>query len=389
MKMNTILAFPIQKVINYAGFRAVIGIYIFLISVTFLTHLVGTNVNNLIPTHVLSVELGILFYLSIALILVFQHELKVFNQMFVSLNADTFDYRHLKTSNLISSNSLDELMSSYREIGRVNDKNKDKLNEVAYSAIQVIDTSHAVTENVQRQSDATNSAAAAINEMSASLGEVNIRINDVHHSSQHAFVTAEKGRASIIELKTSLHQVSSEAHETSDDIKQLMTLAHTVDEITKSIQSIADQTNLLALNASIEAARAGEMGRGFSVVADEVRSLAKRSHTSAEDIVKNVSLVIEQGEKISLSMSKVVEQSERCDQDSSLVDASLQEIEGATFEVREKMEIVSKNAEQQTIATEEISKHVELVVQGARDNANIAKQAETVATHLKSLTQNK
>lgn len=387
--MNTILAFPIQKVINYAGFRAVIGIYIFLISVTFLTHLVGDNVNNLIPTHVLSVELGILFYLSIALILVFQHELKVFNQMFVSLNADTFDYRHLKTSNLISSNSLDELMSSYREIGRVNDKNKDKLNEVAYSAIQVIDTSHAVTENVQRQSDATNSAAAAINEMSASLGEVNIRINDVHHSSQHAFVTAEKGRASIIELKTSLHHVSSEAHETSDDIKQLMTLAHTVDEITKSIQSIADQTNLLALNASIEAARAGEMGRGFSVVADEVRSLAKRSHTSAEDIVKNVSLVIQQGEKISLSMSKVVEQSERCDQDSSLVDESLQEIERATFEVREKMEIVSENAEQQTIATEEISKHVELVVQGARDNANIAKQAETVATHLKSLTQNK
>jgi len=389
MKMSTILAFPIQKIINYAGFKAIIGIYIFLISITFVTYVMGINFNNLIPAHVLSVELSVLFYLSIALLLVFKHELKVFNQMFVSLNADTFDYRHLQTSNLISSNSLDELMSSYREIGRVNDKNKDKLNEVAYSAIQVIDTSHAVTENVQRQSDATNSAAAAINEMSASLEEVNIRINDVHQSSQHAFVTAEKGRVSIVELKTSLHDVSSEAHETADDIKQLMTLAHTVDEITQSIQSIAEQTNLLALNASIEAARAGEMGRGFSVVADEVRALAKRSHTAADDIVKNVNSVIQQGEKISLSMSKVVEQSERCDQGSSLVDESLKEIESATFEVREKMEIVSINAEQQTIATNEISKHVELVVQGAMDNANIAKQAETVATHLKSLTQNK
>ena len=385
--MNTILAFPIQKVINYAGFKAMIGIYISLIVIILSTHFVEINFSNIVPMYALSIELGILFYLSIALVFVFKHELKLFNQMFVSVNADTFDYRHLQTSNLISANSLDELMSSYREIGRVNDKNKDKLNEVAYSAIQVIDTSHAVTENVQRQSDATNSAAAAINEMSASLGEVNIRINDVHHSSQHAFVTAEKGRASIIELKASLNKVSFEAHETSNDIKQLMTLAHTVDEITQSIQAIAEQTNLLALNASIEAARAGEMGRGFSVVADEVRALAKRSHTAADDIVKNVSLVIQQGEKINLSMSKVVEQSEHCDQGSSLVDESLQEIEGATFEVREKMEIVSVNAEQQTIATDEISRHVELVVQGARDNANIAKQAETVATHLKSLTQ--
>lgn len=385
--MNTVIAFPIQKIINYAGFKAIISIYICLIVVTITTHIVEFFLIDKVPTHALSIELGLLLYLSIALILVFKHELKLFNQMFISLNADTFDYRHLQTSNLITANSLDELMSSYREIGRVNDKNKDKLNEVAYSAIQVIDTSHAVTKNVQKQSDATNSAAAAITQMSVSLSEVNIRINDVHHSSEHAFVTAEKGRASIIELKTSLDQVAFEAHETSDDIKQLMTLAHTVDEITKSIQSIADQTNLLALNASIEAARAGEMGRGFSVVADEVRALAKRSHTAADDIVKNVTLVIEQGNKISLSMSKVVDQSSQCEQGANLVDDSLQEIEGATFEVREKMEIVSVNAEQQTIATDEISKHVELVVQGAQDNAHIAKQAETVATHLKSLTQ--
>lgn len=86
-------------------------------------------------------------------------------------------------------------------------------------------------------------------------------------------------------------------------------------------------------------------------------------------------------------MSHVVNQSAQCEQGADVVDQSLQEIEGATFEVREKMKVVACNAEQQMLATNEIAEHVELVVQGARANANVAKQVETVATHLKSLTQ--
>ncbi|TEW44489.1 chemotaxis protein [Psychromonas sp. RZ5] len=386
-KMNNIIAYPIQNIINYAGFRAMLSIYITLILLIIATYFVTLYFPGTLPSQALPIELFLLLYLSMSLIVVFKNELKLFNQMFTSVNADTFDYRHLKTSNLIAAAALDELMSSYRELGRVNDKNKDRLNEVAYSAIQVIDTARAVTVNVEKQSDATNSTAAAINEMSTSLTEVNSRIGDVHHSSEHAYVTAEKGRVSIAELKSSLDHVAFEAHETSSDIEQLMTLANAVAEISESIQGIAAQTNLLALNASIEAARAGEYGRGFAVVADEVRALATRSHTAADSIVKNVGLVIDQGNKISTSMAKVVTQSSQCTEGANIVDQSLQEIEEATFEVREKMKIVATNAEQQMIATDEISRHVELVVQGARDNADIAKQTETVATHLKSLTQ--
>lgn len=386
--MNNIIAYPVQKIINYVGFKAILSAYIALILCIIATHIISLNSTDMLYIHTMTIALSILLYLSFALIIVFNHELKLFNQMFVSLNADAFDYRQLKPSRLFVDTALDELMLSYREIGRVNDKNKDKLNEVSFSAVQVIETAHAVTENVQKQSDATHSTAAAINEMSASLSEVNSRIGDVHQSSQHAFEIAEKGRRSIVELKLSLNQVASEAHQTAIDIDALMTLADSVADISQSIQGIAAQTNLLALNASIEAARAGEMGRGFSVVADEVRSLAKHSHTAADSIVNNVALVIKQGNKISQSMAKVVTQSSQCDKGADVVDESLQEIEGATFEVREKMEIVAANAQQQTIATDEIAKHVEYVVEGARANAEIAKQAETVATHLKSLTQN-
>lgn len=385
--MNDVIAFPVQKLINYAGFKSILSIYFSLIVLTLTTYLIGLNTTDFLPAHALTVELVALLYFSIALLIVFNHELKLLKTMFASLNADSFDYRQLKTSRLVAATSLDELMVTYREIGRVNDQNKDKLNEVAFSAIQVIDTAHAVAENVQKQSDATNSTAAAITEMSASLSEVNVRISDVHHSSQHAFETAETGRKSIVELKGSLDQVAFEANETATDIEQLMTLANTVADISQSIQGIADQTNLLALNASIEAARAGDMGRGFAVVADEVRELANRSYTAADSIVNNVASVIKQGDKISLSMSKVVSQSLQCDEGADVVDNSLQEIEKATFEVREKMQIVAANAEQQAIATDEIAKHVEFVVEGARDNSEIAKQAETVATHLKALTQ--
>jgi len=385
--MTQLIAFPIQKMLNYIGFKAVLSLYMFVFIVLIITHTTNSFSLEILPSQLMSVELGILFYLTIAFIIIFNNELKSFNAMFTSVNADEFDYRHLKASNLIAATSLDDLMSSYRELGRGNDKNKERLNEVAYSAVQVIDTAHAVTENVQQQSDATNSAAAAITQMSVSLEDVNQRITDVHHSSQEAFVIAEQGKVSIVDLKSSLDKVVFEAQETANDIEQLMTLANAVATISESIQGIADQTNLLALNASIEAARAGEMGRGFSVVADEVRNLALRSRTSADTIVENVSLVIDQGEKINNSMSKVISQSSVCEQKADIVNESLQGIESATYQVREKMEIVSANAQQQTIATNEISKHVESVVKGAKDNADIAKQAETVATHLKSLTQ--
>jgi len=386
--MNNLLVFPVQKIIKYIGFKPTLGIYLFIIVLTASTYTFSLIFPGLLTKHLLSVEFLVLVYFSFSLIYILSNELTIFNKVLSSLNAETFDYRHLQTSNLIAASSLEQLTSSYRELGRVNDQNKDRLNEVAYSAMQVIDTAHAVSENVQKQSDATNSTAAAITEMSTAISEVNTRISDVHHSSQHAFVTAEKGRTSISELKTSLEHVAFEAHATANDIGLLMKLANSVAEISESIQGIADQTNLLALNASIEAARAGDMGRGFAVVADEVRSLANRSHTAADNIVKNVALVIDQGNKISISMSKVVKQSSQCKEGADVVDYALQEIEGATFEVREKMEIVAINAEQQTIATDEISNHVELVVQGARSNAKIAKQAEMVATHLKSLTQN-
>lgn len=314
-------------------------------------------------------------------------ELSNFKGLLINFDAESFDYRKLTIQTLLPVDAIEQFMNSYRELSRVNNQHHDKLSEVDYSASQVIDKAQAVSVNVQKQSDATSSTAAAINEMSHSLIEVNDRISDVHVSSKHANQAAQSGRNTILDLKSSLDVVLTEAKETQQDIQRLEQLATIVSSTSESIQGIADQTNLLALNASIEAARAGEMGRGFAVVAEEVRALAHRARDAADSIGNNVNTVLSQSKKIAQNMSNVVQQTTHCESQSSLVDDALVDISTATDLVQQKMESVSTTAEQQSAATLEISQHIELVVQGARDNAQIVKETEIVAGHLKMLTQ--
>jgi methyl-accepting chemotaxis protein len=326
-------------------------------------------------------------YLLIGLIVIFRTQWLHFNQLISHFDNVSFDARQLHFDPILPHRSINDLTKTYREMGRINDQHKDRLKEVAFSASRVINSAHIVTENVQKQSDATSSNASAIVEMSQSLDDVSKRIIDVHNSSQIAYAKAEIGRKSITSLNGKLSSVVEEAICTQTGIGELNKLAVIVESISESIQGIAGQTNLLALNASIEAARAGELGRGFAVVADEVRSLAHNSHQAADNIVNNVKFVLQKCNDITLSMAKVVQQAAICQQEAVTTNTALVDIEQANQDVQQKMQIVSSNVEQQTLATNEIAQHIELVVRGAQDNAEVAKQAETVAVHLRNLTQ--
>ncbi|MDU0112029.1 methyl-accepting chemotaxis protein [Psychrosphaera aquimarina] len=375
---------PARQLIKFIGFNAYISSLLLLVFAFFPISL-STNINihpTLIPLYAL-----ITFYLCLSLVLILSMELSNFKGLLINFDAESFDYRKLTIQTLLPVDAIEQFMNSYRELSRVNNQHHDKLSEVDYSASQVIDKAQAVSVNVQKQSDATSSTAAAINEMSHSLIEVNDRISDVHVSSKHANQAAQSGRNTILDLKSSLDVVLTEAKETQQDIQRLEQLATIVSSTSESIQGIADQTNLLALNASIEAARAGEMGRGFAVVAEEVRALAHRARDAADSIGNNVNTVLSQSKKIAQNMSNVVQQTTHCESQSSLVDDALVDISTATDLVQQKMESVSTTAEQQSAATLEISQHIELVVQGARDNAQIVKETEIVAGHLKMLTQ--
>lgn len=302
------------------------------------------------------------------------------------LDLTHFDPRQLDWQSALPHNTQVKLMAVFRELARVNELQQNRMKEVAFSAQQVIETANAVSDNVEKQSDATTSTASAITEMTHSLEEVALKIGQVHASSVEASDLAQSGKTQLLHLDESLHDVSAEATSTQDRMAKLRTLAETVESSSHMIQTIAQQTNLLALNASIEAARAGQFGRGFAVVADEVRDLAGRSHQVAEEIVSISQSVLDQCNDIVTSMEKVVERAAISNKSADDVSRALDSIVCATQQVQIEMEVVSTNAEQQNIATQEISEHVEKVVQGAVANADIAKQSELVASHLKNLT---
>lgn len=334
------------------------------------------------------ITIGCIFlYIFSGVFLLITHEIYQFELLLTDIDAKDFDYRHISTNSWLFSSSLPELLRVYRELSRINTAFSARMSEVEHSSVQVIYTSNQVADNVKKQSDSTHSTAAAIVEMSQSLADVSDKINSVHDAANQANLVAEKGRKDVIALHNEISHVENCAKRTQQEMILLDKSSEIVLKMTESIQQISKQTNLLALNASIEAARAGDFGRGFSVVAEEVKALAEKSNDSAANIINSVTKVREQSQNIVESMNDVVMRTQNCIRESNTVDNALAVIAKETGNVKEEVRIISVNAEQQKTATLEISEHVELVVEGARSNADIAKQAEHVAFHLKNLTQ--
>lgn len=387
--MSQLLLRPISWMISVIGFR---NLVIILLTVELL-HLVSIvdsfpfdSSLSLLDWFKLGTA-GLILYLSIAFLSLINIRLNNFHSVLKKIDATDFDHRQLNLKGLFPDSTITQLVNTYREFNRHSLNYGERLKEVEFSAAQVITKANCVSDNVEKQSDATRSTAAAITQMSQSLADVNQQIKDVHVASESAHGTATQGHVNLNALNGALDQVVEEANHTDASIKELQELAIKVSKASESIQDIADQTNLLALNASIEAARAGELGRGFAVVADEVRALAHRSRTAADGIVRDTNTVLEQSKEISSRMTVVVDKSNSCSQQAHEIDASLAAIEDATSDVQVKMQIVSANSDQQATATEEIAFHIEQVVNGAQANADIAKETETVASHLKLLTQ--
>jgi methyl-accepting chemotaxis protein len=330
---------------------------------------------------------SIFLYLFIGVLFFISNDISQFKLLLTNVDVKNFDYRHISTNSWLFSDALTELLKTYRELSRINTAFSARMNEVEHSSVQVIYTANQVAKNVKKQSDSTHATAAAITEMSQSLEDVSNKINTVHDAANQASLVAKQGRADVIALHNEISHVECSANRTHQEMRLLDESSDIVLKMTESIQQISKQTNLLALNASIEAARAGEFGRGFSVVAEEVRALAEKSNESAVNIITSVTKVREQSQTIVESMTDVVTRANHCIQQSTTVDNALAIIEKETANVKEEISIISVNANQQKTATFEISEHIESVVEGARSNADIAKQAELVAFHLKNLTQ--
>ena len=242
------------------------------------------------------------------------------------------------------------------------------------------------SRGVSQQQMETNQVVAAMHEMTATVQEVARNATEAAHAATSADSAAAEGRDVVVKTMKSIEDVSTEVHSAGSVISQLETDSENIGTVLDVIKSIAEQTNLLALNAAIEAARAGEQGRGFAVVADEVRTLASRTQQSTQEI----QTMIEKLQEGSQSAVSVISNS-RGHADESVNQAakagsSLEAITNAVANIRDMNTQIATAAEEQSSVAEEINRNIINISSIVDRNAEGANQTSTASEELARLS---
>lgn len=247
------------------------------------------------------------------------------------------------------------------------------LSTVAMSSVEAI---RELTAANQQAAASTQEQNANIEEMQATLEEINAGIEEINASAQQASyiaknstVTSKEGTVRIDEMLTGLEAVENNTNQLAEIIIMLENQSEKITQFVKIINTISDQTNLLALNAAIEAARAGEHGKGFAVVADEVRKLAEESAKSAATIITIVNENVKNTRDAVDYISKTREAVQYNKDLSITAKNTLQEIYETTLEIEDNSNNIASAIEQQVIAIEQITNSLDTVSQASQQIA--------------------
>lgn len=254
--------------------------------------------------------------------------------------------------------------------------------DLVTAADRIATSAGQMSTGVQDQADKTNQVTAAIQEMATTIGESTRHATDATSASRNASETANLGGEIVGQTIEGMGEIANMVRESAESIGRLAESAEQIDEIVGVIEDIADQTNLLALNAAIEAARAGEQGRGFAVVADEVRKLAERTGQATGEIKTVIGAVQNRTSAAVESMNAGITSVDKGRELADQAGGSLKEILGTSNEVMAMIEQIAAGSEQQAVAAEEISKSVDGISSVTRENAGSAEQMAAAAEEL-------
>ncbi|MBD9458079.1 methyl-accepting chemotaxis protein [Pseudomonas sp. PDM05] len=277
-------------------------------------------------------------------------------------------------------------------MAKMQDKLRDTLQRIAGSATQLASAAeelNAVTDESARgltqQNNEIEQAATAVNEMTSAVEEVARNAVSTSEASRNATTSAGDGRDLVQETVSAIERMSGDVQATATLIGDLANESRDIGKVLDVIRGLADQTNLLALNAAIEAARAGEAGRGFAVVADEVRALAHRTQQSTSEIERMIGSIQAGTEHAVDSMRNSTERAESTLNIAKGAGMSLDTINTAIVEINERNLVIASAAEEQAQVAREVDRNLVNIRDLSVQSATGANQTSAASSELSRL----